>query len=243
MDYDFSLKRGKKRFRCEDDENESGDDSDSKKKESKSKKEKFGTKKLGEDKSISITSVNNHIYFYCSVSKSSALSLNKEIRTVTRDLLTYSRKYGMNPPPIYLHINSYGGSVFAGLSIIDQIKENAIPIYSIIEGAAASAATMISVCCDKRFIKPNSYMLIHQLSSGFWGKMNEFEDEMTNLKELMKVIKKIYIEHTKLKGDALDDILKHDLWWNASICKKKGLVDKIWAGAEKKKLKVNEASN
>ena len=239
MDYDFSLKRGKKRFRCEDEEEEESD-SDSKKKEPKSKKEKFGTKKLGEDKSISISSINNHIYFYCSVSKSSALSLNKEIRTVTRDLLTYSRKYGMNPPPIYLHINSYGGSVFAGLSIIDQIKENAIPIYSVIEGAAASAATMISVCCDKRFIKPNSYMLIHQLSSGFWGKMNEFQDEIANLKELMKVIKKIYIENTKLKSDELDDILKHDLWWNASVCKKKGLVDKIWSG--KKKLKVNESS-
>ena len=240
MDYDFSLKRGRKRFRCDEESGNEGENSNEGEESSnkKVKTEKFGTKKLGEDKSISISSVNNHIYFYCSVNKSSALSLNKEIRMVTRDLLTYARKYDMNPPPIYLHINSYGGSVFAGLSIIDQIKENEIPIYSVIEGAAASAATLISVCCDKRFIKPNSYMLIHQLSSGFWGKMNEFEDEIANLKELMKVIKKIYIENTKLMGDELDDILKHDLWWNASICKKKGLVDKIYHC--KKKIRVNE---
>ena len=233
MDYNFSLSG--KRFRCED-----GDDNS--KEEPSSKKVKFevGTKKLGEDQKLSISSVNNHIYFYCSVSKSSALDLNLEIKKVTRDLMVQAKKYNTNPPPIYLHINSYGGSVFAGLSIIDQIKENPIPIYSVIEGAAASAATLISVCCDKRYIKPHAYMLIHQLSSGFWGKMNEFEDEITNLQELMKVIKRIYKEHTKIDEDKLDDILKHDLWWNASVCKKKGLVDKVWIGHKKRKMKVSE---
>ena len=35
-------------------------------------------------------------------------------------------------------------------------------------------------------------MLIHQLSSGSWGKMNELEEEMENLKELMNSIKTIY---------------------------------------------------
>ena len=78
----------------------------------------------------------------------------------------------------------------------------------------------------------------------FFDKARACQERFQELDRQSKSwIKKIYIEHTKLKGDALDDILKHDLWWNASICKKKGLVDKIWAGAEKKKLKVNEASN
>ena len=70
-----------------------------------------------------------------------------------------------------------GGSVFAGLSIIDTIISNPIPVVSIVEGSAASAATLISVVCSERQIRPNSFMLIHQMSSGFWGKMEEIKDE------------------------------------------------------------------
>ena len=50
--------------------------------------------------------------------------------------------------------------------------------YMIIEGEAASAATIISVVADRRVITKNSHMLIHQMSTGFWGKYNEFLDEM-----------------------------------------------------------------
>ena len=92
---------------------------------------------------------------------------------------------------------------------------------------------MISVMCNYRVIYPNSYMLIHQLSSMAWGKMDELEDEICNLKELMKRIKKIYKVKTNIDKNKLDEILKHDLWWDANKCLKVGLVDKI---AESKKL-------
>ena len=70
-------------------------------------------------------------------------------------------------------------------------------------------------------------MLIHQLSSGCWGKMNQLEDEMENLKKLMNRIKSIYKENTKIDDDQLDNILKHDLWWDSKKCKIEGLVDEI----------------
>lgn len=242
MDYDYRLKRrGRKRFRCDetDDEDSKNDESEVKENEEKKKKPKFGTKLLGLDKSLSVSSVGNHIYYYSSVNKKSALSLNKEIKSVTSELINNSRKYGTQPLPIYLHINSYGGSVFAALSVIDTIKNNKLPIYSIIEGGSASAATLISVVCDKRFITENAYMLIHQLASVFWGQMDEIEDEVQNLKELMKVIKKVYMDNTKIDSDKLDEILKHDLWWNARKCRSVGLVDKIITPS--KKLRVNIA--
>ena len=128
---------------------------------------------------------------------------------------------------IYLHINSFGGSVFSAFSVIDTIKNMKVPVVSIIEGAAASAATLISVMCDYRIIYKTSYMLIHQLSSGSWGKMNELEEEMENLKELMNSIKTIYKENTNIPRGEISEILKHDLWWNADICLAKGLVDEI----------------
>ena len=53
-------------------------------------------------------------------------------------------------------------------------------------------------------------MLIHQLSSSMWGQMDDFEEEMDNLKFLMKTIKSIYKKHTKIPSSALDEILKQD---------------------------------
>jgi len=60
-----------------------------------------------------------------------------------------------------------------------------------------------------------------------WGKYEEFKDEMENLDKLMKIIKKIYLEKTKLSSKKLDQILKRDLIFNAKECLKYGLVDKI----------------
>ena len=174
-----------------------------------------------------ISSDDNHIYFYSEVSKKTVFELNKEIRIVTQKMLDVSKRFTIKPPPIYLHINSYGGSIFAAMSSLDIIKHNEVPIYSIIEGCAASAATLMSVVASKRFIRPNAHMLIHQLSTVFWGKMNEFDDEKKNLDKLMNLIKGIYKDHTKVPVKKLNEILKHDLWWDSKTCLKNELVDNI----------------
>ena len=107
--------------------------------------------------------------------------------------------------------------------IIDTITNNKVPIYSIIEGSAASAGTLISVVAKKRFISKNAFMLIHQLSSVCWGKMSEIEDEFENLQELTEKIKNIYSENTKIPKKELNKLLQHDLWLNSSKSLKYGL--------------------
>ena len=181
----------------------------------------------GDNNEIETKVVDNHIYYYSSVNKKSALELNMKLREVENKLLKKYNDHNNHQEYIYLHINSFGGSVFSAFSVIDTIKNMKVPVVSIIEGAAASAATLISVMCDYRIIYKTSYMLIHQLSSGSWGKMNELEEEMENLKELMNSIKTIYKENTNIPRGEINEILKHDLWWNADICLAKGLVDEI----------------
>jgi ATP-dependent Clp endopeptidase proteolytic subunit ClpP len=175
----------------------------------------------------SVSVRDNHIYFYGSVNTKNAVRINTSIRDITKRLLITQIELGLTNLNIYLHINSFGGSVFAGLSIIDTIISNKIPIISIVEGSAASAATLISVVCSERIIRPNSFMLIHQLSSGFWGKMEEIKDEFINLKKLTKKIKGIYKEHTLIEKDQLKDLLKRDLWLDSNECLKYGLVNKV----------------
>ena len=126
-----------------------------------------------------------------------------------------------------LHINSEGGEVFAVLSILHLILNNKITINTIIEGQACSAATLLAMIGKKRSITEHSYMLIHNLSSGFWGKMHEFEDEMKNLKLLTKDIRKMYNKYTNINTRQLDQLLKKDLLLNAKICVTYGLVDEI----------------
>jgi ATP-dependent protease ClpP protease subunit len=74
-------------------------------------------------------------------------------------------------------------------------------------------------------------MLIHQLSSSFWGKYEEFEDEKKNLDLMMRMIRSIYSARTSIPMRELDGLLKRDLMLDARKCLKWGLVDEI-VGAE-----------
>ena len=85
----------------------------------------------------------------------------------------------------------------------------------------------MSVVGDHRFMSRNSYMLVHQLSTSFWGTYANFEDEKQNVDLMMKSIKSVYEEYTKIPMKKLDEILKHDLMWDAETCLKYGMIDEI----------------
>jgi len=170
----------------------------------------------------------NHIYFYCEIDRESIYDLSVLIKESEEENILTSLKLNISDIPIYLHINSLGGSVFAAFNAIDIILACKVPIYSIIEGSTASAGTLISVICEKKFIRPNAFMLIHELSSECWGKMSAIEDEFKNLQELMVKIKEIYKNNSSIPKKELNDLLKHDLWLNSEKCLKYGLVDELW---------------
>ena len=178
----------------------------------------------------------NHIYFYDDVNTNSILELVKHIKNLNRkiklELADYNILYDTNAENtvnIYLHINSFGGFVFDSLAAVDTIISSEVPIISIIEGCAASAATFLSIVCQKRQMREHASMLIHQLSGGFWGTFEQMKDDIKNSKYLMKVIKDIYMKHTndKLSEDKLDEVLQRDIWWSPKKCKKYGLIDEI----------------
>ena len=169
----------------------------------------------------------NKIYYYANVNRESAAELNKKIGELESKSLTLGNNLDIDPPVLKLFINSGGGSITAGISSMDTILRCKVPFHTYIDGFCASAATFLSVVGEKRYISRNSYMLIHQLSSNFWGKYSEFEDEKQNLDLMMKTIKNVYKKYTKLPMKKLDEILKHDLMWDAETCLEYGLVDEI----------------
>lgn len=185
---------------------------------------------LGDNNSNNqVVSVNNRIYFYSEVTRPKILDLNKKITALDIGLSNQinTLKLEETTARIRMHINSYGGSVFAGLAAVDYIRNTKIPVASVIDGCAASAATLMSVVADERYMHENSFMLIHQLSSVSWGKYEELRDDMKNNDLLMETIKNIYLKHTKIPKRKLNEMLKRDLWWDAQTCLQYGLVDDI----------------
>jgi ATP-dependent Clp endopeptidase proteolytic subunit ClpP len=162
------------------------------------------------------------------VNRPKILKLNKSLVHLSTTIQAREMQYqSESKTPIRLHINSYGGSVFAGLAAVDYIKKSKVPVETVIDGCAASAATLMSVVGTKRLMHENACMLVHQLSGHMWGKFQEMKDDMINSEMLMKKIKNIYRQHTKIPEEKLEEILNHDLWWDAEQCLEYGMVDEV----------------
>jgi Protease subunit of ATP-dependent Clp proteases len=184
-----------------------------------------------------IYSEDNDIYFAAGITQSTIIKLKKEVTTVVNKIINNAndlrkQNYQVTYPPVVVHIWSNGGSIFAAFNFIDfltqmKLKYGGLKFHSVIEGNAASAATLISVVFDKRYITEYGYMLIHELSSITWGKYSAIKDDMENLDKLMERIKNIYGMYCDIPDKELDNILSHDKWWDAETCVKYELVDKI----------------
>ena len=171
--------------------------------------------------------VNNRVYFYSYVGSSEILQLNRRITELNNNLLVDAITQSREPASIFLHVHSFGGSIFSGLCGMDEIKNSKVPIVTIVDGCCASAATFLTVVGKKRLIYENSFMLIHQLSTFFWGKFDEMQDEHENCTVLMETIKRIMDKYTKIPSKKINEILKHDLWFDSKKCLEYGLVDEI----------------
>lgn len=185
---------------------------------------------------ITPSSNDNHVYFYDEIHSSSVLGMTKSLRSIENtfqhERITRSLPDNYPSPPIWLHIQSGGGDVFASLSAADQIEAMQTPVYSIIEGMACSGATILSMSCKRRFILPHSYIMIHQLSSGTWGTYEQFKDELKLQDMVMESMINFYVKHSSMKRKEVKSMLKHDTWMSAQDALDKGFVDEI-IGASK----------
>ena len=133
----------------------------------------------------------------------------------------------IEPKEIKLYITSYGGYLYQVYTTIDFIKNLKVPVHTICTGIVASAGTLLSLAGSRRSITKNSYMLIHELRGGSWGKFSILSDSFQNQQQLMDHIINYYVENTQITQEELEEQLKKDITWNANICLEKGLVNEI----------------
>jgi ATP-dependent protease ClpP protease subunit len=183
---------------------------------------------------LTVQRASNRIYFYDRVNSDRVLALMEQVRQADNELRTERNSRGIPDDypatPIWLHIHSGGGDVFAGFNAADQLAGIESPVYSVVEGICASAATLISMACTKRYIRPNAFMLLHQFTTFFWGTYQEAKDDMVLNDMLIKKMIDFYVQKTKMDRKTVKATLKRDSWFDPKQCVENGIVDKVLMG-------------
>ena len=183
-----------------------------------------------DDNSENIRVVDNDIFFYCDVDTDTVLDLNTALNRLEKRLLKRAIDLPGYNPKINVHIKSNGGDIFAGLSAMDHVASCRVPVNTIADGICASAATFILMGGSNRYIRPSAYVLIHQLSSGFWGKYEDLKNELQSCEKFMKIIRGIYETKANIPAKTLNTMMKRDIYITAKECLRYDVVDEIYHG-------------
>lgn len=130
---------------------------------------------------------------------------------------------------IQLYINSPGGSVTAGLAILDTMRFIRSEVSTIVLGSACSMGSLLasSGTKGKRFILPRARHMIHSVSGGSRGTVWDAEIEMEEMIRLNNLLMEVYSENTGKTVEELKNAMKRDNYLNANDCVDFGLADAI----------------
>lgn len=136
---------------------------------------------------------------------------------------------------IIFYINSSGGLVSAGLAIYDTMQMVKSNIKTICIGRCSSMAAVLlsGGTKGKRYITPNSEVMIHEMSSYNGGKIGEIKISYEHSTTLNERLMKILADNTgKSIKQVKKDVELKDKWFNAEEALKYGIVDKILTSTE-----------
>lgn len=158
--------------------------------------------------------------------------MGEEVNSHTANLVVAQLLFLAHEDPkrdIKLYINSPGGSVYDGLAIIDTMRFVEPDVQTIGIGLQASMGAMLLSCGTKgkRYLLPNSRVMIHQPSSGTEGKITDQEIMLREHIFLKKRLAEILAENTGQKLDKVVADMDRDNWMSAEEAKAYGIVDEI----------------
>jgi len=130
---------------------------------------------------------------------------------------------------IFFYINSPGGSVSAGLAVYDTMQFIKPDVSTLCVGQAASMGSLLLAAGDqdKRFILPNSRVMIHQPMGGFQGQATDIEIHAKEILYLRQRLNEILAKHTGKPVETIARDTERDFFLGAEDAVKYGLVDKV----------------
>jgi len=173
---------------------------------------------------------NNNIFLNGEIDQKIALEINQKLIYLDRLKLPESQdliEKGKSPTPVWFWINSNGGSIINGLSIIDTMEIMHMPIYTVIVGMAYSMAAIISISGDKRLATRNSSWMMHDSYGEHRGYSNKLDAQLNHNKKLEEKLMDILKKKTKLRKKQYDVASHYDLYLDSEECKEFKIIDDI----------------
>ena len=130
-------------------------------------------------------------------------------------------------------IDSYGGQVYSLMSMIGSIKNAELPVATIVEGKAMSCGAILATFGAEgmRFMDPNATIMIHDVSSGDFGKIEELKSSVGEAERLNDIVYKMMANNCGKKEDyflKIVDQKKHADWFmGAEEAKKHNIVNQL----------------
>jgi ATP-dependent Clp protease protease subunit len=130
---------------------------------------------------------------------------------------------------IYLYINSPGGSVTAGLAILDTMNFIKPEVSTICVGMAASMGSHLLAggTKGKRFALPNAEIMIHQPNGGFEGQVTDIEITAKQIIKLKERLNEIFAKNTGQKLSQIKSDMERDFYMDSTEAKKYGIIDAV----------------
>jgi ATP-dependent Clp protease protease subunit len=145
------------------------------------------------------------------------------------DSVAQAHNTGQDIIPIV--IDSYGGQVYSLMSMISAIRSAELPVATIIEGKAMSCGAILFSFGDegRRFMDPHATLMIHDVSSGMLGKIEELKADVKEAERLNDIVYKMMAQNCG-KADnyftKMVDKKKHADWYiDAEEAKKHNLAN------------------
>lgn len=143
---------------------------------------------------------------------------------------------------INLHINSPGGEVFDGIAIYNALRAHPAAIHVVIDGLAASIASVIAMAGDTVRIAPNATVMIHEGHMVAIGDAAEMRKAAELLDRCSNNIASIYATHAGHDVEHWRGLMRAETWFNAKEAVASGLADEVLATKPTKTAPSNHVS-
>lgn len=125
--------------------------------------------------------------------------------------------------PIRIYIMCYGGELDFMWSIVDTIRLSKTPVYTINMGVAGSAAALIFIAGEKRWMMPNAKVIIHEGSAQMAGDAVKVLDATDSYRRELQRMKDFILEHTDIPKRMLNKKRNNDWTLDCAYCLETGV--------------------
>lgn len=143
---------------------------------------------------------------------------------------------------VIIRIHSGGGSVYEGLAIYDLMRSSDSHITTIVEGMAASMASVIALGGDEIQMTENAFFMMHAPSGGAWGDKATVKSMADQLEQCENRLFSIYKERTKAEDSEITSWFtpNQDTWLDAENCGRLAICDQIIKPVKKRQFETTD---